>query len=97
MNFLYIDKAAACIRLVDLHGGIDRAHEQEARVEADGARAEEERQRAQQHVAEVHDAAHGLGDVQLGEEIKRRVDEEVQRGRRGRQERTPPPMVVLLT
>mmetsp|Transcript_14657 Transcript_14657/g.38064 ORF Transcript_14657/g.38064 Transcript_14657/m.38064 type:complete len:217 (+) Transcript_14657:318-968(+) len=82
-------------RLVHLDRGEDLPHEPVARVEADGARHHEEDERGDGHVPKEEQTRHELLDLELGRKVEDRVQEEVGCRRARREERAPPPVVVL--
>lgn len=67
------------LALVNLHSGIDGPHKVQACKESDRPGDAEEAIRDHQHVAEVHEHRHCLGDIELGVEIKRGIEEQIDR------------------
>ena len=63
--------------LINLDAGKNAAHKDVGGIEADGAREAEEGVGDDEHVAEVHDHGHHFGDVQLGVEVEKGVQEQV--------------------
>ena len=81
---------------VDLEGGVDVPHEDQAAEEAHGAGHHEQPVGQHGHVADVQRDGGHAGHVQGGGEVLQAVQEEVQAGRAGVEERPPPPAVVLV-
>lgn len=70
-------------------------HSPEAGEEAAAARQQEERERDNEHVAEVNRGGHEATDVQLRVEVPHRVHEQIPGTRPRGQERTPPPGSIV--
>lgn len=83
--------------LVHLHHAVDLADEPEASEETYRASQQEEQKDHDQRVAKVQEGRGGVLDLQLGREVVATVDEQIDRGESRRQERSPPPVVVLGT
>eukprot|EP01136_Pigoraptor_vietnamica_P040473 Opistho-1_new@12426 len=83
-------------RSVDLDRAVDLAEEEEARVEANGAREEPERERNEERVAKVHHRRDGIRDAELGAVVEDGVKVHVEGAPAAHEERPPPPVVVLV-
>jgi len=82
-----------------LSGNFDRAvdlvDKEVARVKADGTREDKEDGAHDKGVAKVEEGRNKGSDVKFGEKVENAVKEDVKSGGSGREEGTPPPVVVL--
>jgi len=83
------------INLIDVNGAVNLAHEVVARVEPDRSGEHEKADGDDERVAEVEETGHELLDFQGSDEVEDGIKEEVHGRRTGREERPPPPMVIL--
>ena len=81
-------------RLVHVQIAVDLSHEPEAGEEADRTGQQEEQENHDEGVAEVEDHRREAGQ-RFGHEVVHAADEQVERGEAGREERSPPPIIIL--
>lgn len=81
--------------LVHLHHTVDLPDEPEARGKADGAGQQKEQEHHDRRVSEVKERGRSVLDRQLSGEVVETVDKQIHGREAGREERAPPPVVVL--